>query len=94
MENTELFEHLRNEGYFNIKEIPGQGICALYRMAFTIGLLCHCDETGYSGRYCFKHIYEAIEAINTWNGENDPPGNWIKHKGGEKGEYSNPNYEE
>jgi hypothetical protein len=87
-------EFLKNElkeDYTAICRIPERGICGVARMAFTVGLFYGLDQTGYIGRYCFHTMSEAMEAIKTWDGKQDAPGNWIKHKGGI--EYANPNYE-
>lgn len=81
-------------GYFEYQIIEGRGLCALSRQIYTVGLLYGIDEQeNYKGRYCFHSLAEAKEAIREWDGAGDPPGNWIKHKGGD-GEYRNPNYEE
>lgn len=80
------------DGYFYLREKPGRGICGLHYMAFTVGLFYGLDEVGYSGRYCFSDLREAMDSIDKWTGYGDPPGNWIKHKG--RIEYSNPNKEE
>lgn len=91
MNKEELAHFLSKEGYYQLKEIQNRGMCGLFRLAFTVGLFCNLDEGGYSYRYCFHNNAEAIDAINSWDGVNDPPGNWIKRKG-EGGDYINPNY--
>ena len=83
---------LRAEGYYNIKAVPGNGVCALFKFAFTTGLVIGIDDIGYHGRYCYSNRQDAIDALNSWDGQGDPSGNWIKYKG-EGGERSNPNYE-
>lgn len=82
---------LKNEGYYEIKEIDGKGTCGLFRFMFTTGLVIGIDEIGYEGRYCYSTEREAIDAINSWKGLGDPPGLWIKYKG-RTGERSNPNF--
>lgn len=89
MDDIKFIEFLKKEGYFEIRKINGHGYCALLRFGFTVGLCVQLDETGYSGRYCFEHLSDAKEAINTWDGYGDPDGNWIKYKG-YKGDYRNP----
>lgn len=86
-----LQEFLLTQDYFDLKEIPGRGLCGLHRMAYTVGLFYNLTKWDYKGRYCFHNLAEAKEALNTWTGVDDPLGNWIKHKG--EREYSNPNYE-
>lgn len=90
MISQEFKQYLESEGYFDIKEIPNRGICALFRFVFTTGLVYGIHEWGYSGRYCYSSLSDAKEALDKWNGLLDPQDDiWIKHKG-EKGEYSNP----
>jgi len=69
------------EGYFEIREIPGNGICALMRFVFTVGLVVKIDPTGYERRYCYSSLREAMDDINSWDGTGHPQGNWIKCKG-------------
>ena len=37
-------------------------------------------EAPYVCRYSYETEGEALEAFDTWNGEDFPPGNWIKRK--------------
>jgi len=82
-----------DEGYFEIREIEGLGICSLMTFVFTTGLVIGMDDIGYRGRYCFSSKEEASKSLKEWDGVGDPPGNWIKYKG-YGGERSNPNYKE
>ena len=82
---------LEREGYFNITEIEGRGVCALYRFAFTVGLVINITDIDYKGRYCYPELAEAKAAINAWDGKNDPSGNWVKYKGID-GERRNENF--
>ena len=93
--NKELLEMLKREGYYNVKEIPGRGLCGLREFITTIGLVEGLTESGYSGRYCYpkNRIYVTIVALETWDGKDDPIGNWLVYKG-ERGEYRNPKREE
>lgn len=85
-----LKEFLEKEGYTDIEIIPNKGICALFRFAFTTGLVYGIDESGYQGRYCYSNKSDALKALKEWSGIDDPQDSyWIKHKG-YKGEYSNP----
>jgi len=81
--------------WIEFRDIPNKGLCGIKRMAFTVGLCYNLNNNivsaNYEGRYCFHTKAQALEALNTWDGTGDPPGNWIKHKGNT--EYSNPNYE-
>jgi len=86
----DVIKYLKSEGYTEIKEIPGVGICGLRSFIFTTGLIIGMNEIGYFGRYCYKTSREASDALKSWDGSGDPPGNWIKYKG-EGGERENPN---
>jgi hypothetical protein len=87
----ELKALCRESQYLHVREIPGRGICAVAYMVFTVGLLYGIDKYGLQGRFCFGSFNEALQALRTWDGIGDPPGNWIKHKG-RAGEYSNPQF--
>lgn len=85
-----MIDYLKSEGYYEIKEIESRGICGLMDFMFTTGLVIGMNEIGYFGRYCYKTRQEALDALNSWDGLGDPPGNWIKYKG-TGGERENPN---
>ena len=72
---------LISEGYFNLKYIINIGLCGLYRFAFTTGLIININNIGYDGRYCYSTLADAKEALEKWDGTNDPSGPWIKYKG-------------
>jgi hypothetical protein len=86
-----LFLLLNIEGYYDLKRLAGRGICGIRSAIFTSDLCYGCDIEGFQGRYCFQTPGEARKSLKEWNGQGDPPGNWIKHKGGS--EYLNPNYD-
>jgi len=83
---------IAGNGYFSFKEIPGRGLCALSYFFFTVGILYNLDEEGYGGRYCYQSEEEAQKALAEWDGNGNPGGNWIKHKGVR--EWRNPNFKE
>lgn len=92
IEYQDLAEYLVPYGYTSFKVIPGQGLCCLYRYMFTIAILTKLSyQDLYYGRYCYPNLLDAVNAYLTWNGEDDPSGNWIKYKGRD-GERENPNY--
>jgi hypothetical protein len=78
-------------GYKLVRRLPNGKFVGLSPQMFTIGLLVGLDETGYEYRYCYDNWGEAIMAIETWDGTDDPPGNWIVRKGLGGGDYVNPN---
>ena len=91
-DKQKLYEFLKGEElYLNLTEIPGRGFCAIHKYLYTTGLLYGLDFLGIQGRYCYETPWEACEALLLWDGKEDPPGNWIMHKG-RNGEYSNPKY--
>jgi len=91
-DKQKLYEFLKGEVlYLNLIEIPGRGFCAVHKYLFTTGLLYGLDFYGIQGRFCYETTIEALLALSIWDGKNDPPGNWIVHKGRE-GQYNNPNY--
>lgn len=80
-ETSQLIDQLRDEGYYALRELPGRGICGLYRFIFTVGLVYGIDKYGYKGRWCYGDNLEARKALEEWEGAGDPGGNWIKYKG-------------
>jgi hypothetical protein len=93
MDKAELIAYLETQGYMKIKEIPGKGLCGLREFLFTVGLCHDLEEHGFGGRWCYakEGAVNAVLAIDLWNGDDDPPGPWIKYKG--KTEYNNPKTE-
>jgi hypothetical protein len=79
-EQKALMVDLYQEGYSHFT-INSRGVCGIARMLFTVGIFYGLDHFGYTGRYCYKGLEEAIWSLGDWNGVTDPPGNWIKHKG-------------
>ena len=86
-------DFFRKNSYTDVREIPTKGICALQQMCFTTGLFCKINPFNYAYRYCYHSLAEARDAIETWDGEGHPPGNWIKRKG-QGDDLPNPNYED
>lgn len=85
----DTIKHLEAEGFTHIRVINGK-ICGIKRFIFTTGLVIGLDDVGYVGRYCYENHSDAVAALNEWNGNGDPNGDWIKYKG-QGGERSNPN---
>lgn len=71
---------LREIGYSEARLLPGRGWCGLMRMMYTTGLFYGLDQCSYKGRYCYHSWLEAVEALRNWDGQGDPPGEWIKEK--------------
>jgi len=81
---------LEEQGYTNLREIPGHGLCGIQRMLFTYALYCHIDSSGFGPyRFCYPQFFDALDAIEQWDGKDLPPGKWIKCKG-VFGDFRNP----
>jgi hypothetical protein len=83
MNDNDFIDFLKQNGYFEIRQIPGRGWCALSdEMIFTVDLFYDLKETHRNGRYSYQYQdrKEAIKDIHNWNGVGDPPGPWIYHK--------------
>lgn len=86
----EQFEEL---GYIVVRQLQDGRWIGVIRMIFTTGLCIGLHAHGYSGRYCYDRLYDAVEAAKTYTGEGDPSGPWIKYKG-HNGERSHPQHHE
>ena len=74
-------EQMCAEGYVLPIKLPTGEWAALNQFMFTVGLVVGLDPYGYRCRYCYESGREATQALLLWNGEGDPTGPWIKHKG-------------
>lgn len=92
LNSVSLISLLEKEGYTHIRGINGV-LCGIRRFAFTTGLVVGLEKTGYEGRYCYSNHADAVQAIENWEMNGDPEGNWIKYKG-ISGERSNINYKD
>lgn len=68
-------------GYYCLVELATGEKAALSIQNFTTGLTVGLDDTGYRCRYCYETVEPALKDLLTWDGQGDPPGPWIKHKG-------------
>lgn len=75
-------EQIVSYGYEFPRQLPTGDWVALQQMFFTVGLFVGLDETGYASRYCYPDVGSALSGLLEWSGLGDPPGPWIKHKGG------------
>ena len=74
-------DRMLEEGYLLPHKLPTGKWVGCLQMNYTGGLFVGLDESGYEKRYCYQTIYGAMVASLEWDGEGDPPGNWIKEKG-------------
>ncbi len=80
--NEDLIKHLQKEGeYFHLQDFMGRGLCGVRTQLFSVALIIGIEQWSYFGRYCYPDFLQAVVAIKTWDGEGDPPGNWIVYKG-------------
>jgi hypothetical protein len=74
-------ERLHREGYEHLRQLPSGVWIGLRGYIYTVGLCVGLDEFGLSHRYCYENFDDALRDVQTWDGEGDPPGPWIKRKG-------------
>ena len=79
-EERELAQYQRL-GYFHVRRLPSGEIVGLAPFVSTIGLVRGLNPSGYTSRFCYPSIEDAIAAISSWTGDGDPPGPWLKEKG-------------
>lgn len=80
--DKEFAARMKAEGYLWPRKLSTGEWAGVQRFMFTHGLCVGLDETGYRTRYCYEDWGEALIALATWDGRGDPPGDWIKQKGG------------
>lgn len=80
--NYTLRMMLRQEGFHEVREVPGRGLCGIKAFLFTVGLCYGLGREGFAGRYCYapEHTANAVAALVAWDGTGHPAGPWIKHK--------------
>lgn len=89
MNDSHLESYLTQQGYRNLRKIPGRGWCGIEAMLFSWGLFYGLNESGRKGRYDYKNYADAKAAVNEWSGEDHPPGPWFTHYG-DGGQFDNP----
>ena len=65
------------------RQLPDGRWIGLQRQMYTISLVVGLDETAYQSRYCYEleRTRGALCDLLVWDGQGDPAGLWIKHKG-------------
>lgn len=76
---TEQF--LREQGYTHVRLMNNGEWIGCIKLLYTVALYVGLGEWGYRTRYCYENIGEIMQALLEYEGEGDPPGNWIKEKG-------------
>lgn len=85
MDKEQLIAFLEEQGYTNIKTLPDGTLCCINRQLFTTALLVGTTEHSVGrSRYCYEKWRDAVTALAEWDGQEDPPGPWIKEKFSER----------
>ncbi len=82
------------EGYFAVRKLPSGVWIGGHEFLFTWAVVVGLRRTGYDFRFCYpksEYFYtEVCDFIAQWDGEGFPPGHWLKRKGAEGGDLTNP----
>jgi len=73
-------EQIEALGYEFPRQLPNGQWIALQRFLFTWAVVKGIDPIGYEQRWCYGAYNDALIAVANWDGEGDPPGNWIVNK--------------
>lgn len=73
---------LEKQGYSHVRQLPSGEWIGVSPFLYTAGLCIGLDETGYRVRFCYANSRAAEDAADLYDGVGDPPGLWIKEKGG------------
>lgn len=77
-------DQIAEQGYKYPRLLPTGEWIALFRFAFTWGVVVGIDEFGYKRRFCYESANDALKAVALWDGSGDPPGRWIVEKPGNR----------
>ena len=73
--NTDELEDL---GYTDIKVFENGRQAAIAPLMFTHAIICDIDKDGYNERWCYHSKRAAFQALDAWDGKNEPEG-WHRH---------------
>lgn len=76
-EYVDVAEH---EGYTPVRVLPTKEVAGCHEMLFTCGLVVGITKAYWRTRYCYESRDKAEAALAEWDGQGDPPGEWIKQK--------------
>jgi len=82
MTDEEFIAFIRSCEYVNVRKLPNGVWIGVAKMLYTAGLFVGLTMEGYSGKYHYPTMTDAINAAKTWDGNGDPPGPWVKYKDG------------
>lgn len=61
------------------RQLPGDNMIVVYRMMFNDRVCFGPNDWSWiDSAFCFPQDGSALVAAETWDGEGDPPGPWIK----------------
>lgn len=63
--------------YLNVRQLDDGTWIGLLPLLFTTGLHIGLDEVGWSKRYCFENMFDAMKECNKLNSFDDVPVGWI-----------------
>lgn len=67
-------------GYTDYTRFANGRDAAICRFAFTYAILSDLTRWGYGDRWCYSSIWDAMEALAAWNGEEGTePQGWHRH---------------
>lgn len=69
---------MREDPVILFRIMPDGNLAGIKRQLFTFGIVSHLEMWNFGQRWCYEELVPAILALNIWNGENDPPGPWLK----------------
>ena len=67
-------------GYWPVKQMANGELAGIQDYMFTAGVVIGIDPVGWRTRFCYETRAEAEQTLAAWDGNGDPPGNWIKQK--------------
>lgn len=71
-------EQIEYLGYTNPKQFADGSFAAVFKFMYTAGIVHKLDEYGYSDRWCYHSVEDAVAALDAWDGTGEPQG-WHRH---------------
>ena len=76
LSDDRIFE-LGQGTYFNVVTLPTGKKACLAKFIFTIAILSDMTEDSFGKRYCYRNQYEALDALEDWDGTGKPSGVFV-----------------
>lgn len=77
LENRELLFYLDSCNYTNFRYFSNRGLCAVYKNLYNTDLFTGLTKLNFKKRYRFENHDDALEFLNSWDGEEEPSGEII-----------------